>query len=75
MDYKVWNDVSAKLVADGVIPQALSFAGAADLTTYINDVVTPVSYTHLDVYKRQDFYNRMFSCLMSFNGHMRMYLM
>ena len=41
VDYKVWNDVSAKLVADGVIPQALSFAGAADLTTYINDVVTP----------------------------------
>ena len=38
VDYKVWNDVSAKLVADGVIPQALSFAGAADLTTYINDV-------------------------------------
>lgn len=33
VDYKVWNDVSAKLVADGVIPQALSFAGAADLTT------------------------------------------
>ena len=24
-----------------MIPQALSFAGAADLTTYINDVVTP----------------------------------
>ena len=24
---------------------------------------------------RMDFYNRMFSCLMSFNGHMRMYLM
>ena len=41
VDYKVWNDVSAKLVADGVIPQALSFAGAADLTTYISDVVTP----------------------------------
>ena len=41
VDYKVWNDVSAKLVADGVIPQALSFAGAADLTTYITDVVTP----------------------------------
>ena len=41
VDYKVWNDVSAKLVANGVIPQALSFAGAADLTTYINDVVTP----------------------------------
>ena len=41
VDYKVWNDVSAKLFADGVIPQALSFAGASDLTTYITDVVTP----------------------------------
>ena len=41
VDYKVWNDVSAKLLADGVIPQALSFASASDLTTYITDVVTP----------------------------------
>lgn len=41
VDYKVWNDVSAKLFADGVIPQALSFASASDLTTYITDVVTP----------------------------------
>ena len=41
VDYKTWNDVSAKLFADGVIPQALSFASASDLTTYITDVVTP----------------------------------
>ena len=41
VDYKVWNDVSAKLLADGVIPQALSFASASDLTAYITDVVTP----------------------------------
>lgn len=41
VDYKIWNDVSAKLFADGVIPQALSFASASDLTTYITDVVTP----------------------------------
>ena len=41
VDYKAWNDVSAKLFADGVIPQALSFASASDLTTYITDVVTP----------------------------------
>ena len=41
VDFKVWNDVSAKLFADGVIPQALSFASASDLTTYITDVVTP----------------------------------
>ena len=33
VDYKVWNDVSAKLFADGVIPQALSVASASDLTT------------------------------------------
>ena len=40
-DKQIVIDSFAKLVADGVIPQALSFAGAADLTTYINDVVTP----------------------------------
>ena len=41
VDFKVWNDVSAKLVAAGTIPEALSFANANDLTNYITQVVTP----------------------------------
>lgn len=41
VDFKVWNDVSAKLVAAGTIPEALNFANANDLTNYITQVVTP----------------------------------
>ena len=41
VDFKVWNDVSAKLVAAGTIPEALKFANANDLTNYITQVVTP----------------------------------
>ena len=41
VDFKVWNDVSAKLAAAGTIPEALNFANANDLATYITQVVTP----------------------------------
>ena len=41
VDFKVWNDVSAKLVAAGTSPEALNFANANDLTNYITQVVTP----------------------------------
>lgn len=41
VDFNVWNDVSAKLAAAGTIPEALNFAAASDLTTYITEVVTP----------------------------------
>lgn len=41
VDFKVWNDVSAKLVAAGTIPEALNFANANDLTNYITQAVTP----------------------------------
>ena len=41
VDFKVWNDVSAKLVAAGTIPEALNFANSNDLTNYITQVVTP----------------------------------
>ena len=41
VDFKVWNDVSAKLVAAGTIPEALKFANANDLANYITQVVTP----------------------------------
>ena len=41
VDFKVWTDVSAKLVAAGTIPEALNFANANDLTNYITQVVTP----------------------------------
>lgn len=41
VDFKVWNDVSAKLVAVGTIPEALNFANANDLANYITQVVTP----------------------------------
>ena len=41
VDFKVWNDVSAKLAAAGTIPEALNFANANDLTNYITQVVTP----------------------------------
>lgn len=41
VDFKVWNDVSAKLVAAGTIPEALNFANANDLTNYITQIVTP----------------------------------
>ena len=41
VDFKVWNDVSAKLVAAGTIPEALNFANADDLANYITQVVAP----------------------------------
>lgn len=41
VDYQVWNDISAKLVAAGTIPEALSFADRNAMMAYINDVVTP----------------------------------
>ena len=41
VDFKVWNAVSAKLVAAGTIPEVLNFANANDLTNYITQVVTP----------------------------------
>lgn len=41
VDFKVWNDVSAKLVAAGTIPEVLNFANANDLANYITQVVTP----------------------------------
>ena len=41
VDFKVWNDVSAKLAAAGTIPEVLNFANANDLTNYITQVVTP----------------------------------
>ena len=41
VDFKVWNDVSAKLVAAGTIPEALNFANANELANYITQVVTP----------------------------------
>jgi len=40
-DFKVWNEVSANLAASGVIPQALNFADASAVQTYINDVAAP----------------------------------
>ena len=48
VDFKVWNDISAKLAASGVIPQALQFADASAMTAYINDVVAP--FIASDVY-------------------------
>ena len=41
VDYTIWNNISSKLVASGVIPQALSFADRGAAMTYINDVVAP----------------------------------
>ena len=41
VDFKVWNDVSAKLAAAGTIPEALNFVNANDLANYITQVVTP----------------------------------
>lgn len=41
VDFKVWNDVSAKLVTAGTIPEALNFANANNLANYITQVVTP----------------------------------
>lgn len=41
VDFGVWNDVSARLAASGVIPEALHFADRNAMMTYITDVVTP----------------------------------
>lgn len=41
VDFKVWNDVSAKLAAAGTIPEALNFVNANDMANYITQVVTP----------------------------------
>lgn len=48
VDYQVWNEVSAKLAAAGVIPEALAFADRNAMLTYITDVVTP--FVASDVY-------------------------
>lgn len=48
VDYKVWNDVSAKLLAAGSIPEALSFTGSTDVGTFIENVVAP--FIASDVY-------------------------
>ncbi|MGN0772361.1 MAG: YidC/Oxa1 family membrane protein insertase, partial [Candidatus Ventricola sp.] len=48
VDYQVWNDVSAKLVAAGTIPEALSFVDRNAMMAYITDVVTP--FIASDVY-------------------------
>ena len=41
VDFDVWNNVSANLVASGVIPEALNFADRNAMMAYITDVVTP----------------------------------
>jgi len=41
IEFEVWNDVSAKLAASGVIPQALEFANRDAMMTYINETVAP----------------------------------
>ena len=41
VDFEVWNNVSANLVASGVIPEALNFADRNAMMAYITDVVTP----------------------------------
>ncbi|MBE5800020.1 MAG: YidC/Oxa1 family membrane protein insertase [Clostridiales bacterium] len=41
VDFDVWNNVSAKLLAAGVIPEALNFADRNAMMAYITDVVTP----------------------------------
>jgi len=41
VDFDVWNNVSANLVASGMIPEALNFADRNAMMAYITDVVTP----------------------------------
>ena len=41
VDFDVWNNVSAQLVASGVIPETLNFADRNAMMAYITDVVTP----------------------------------
>ena len=48
IEFEVWNDVSAKLAASGVIPQALEFANRDAMMTYINETVAP--FMASDVY-------------------------
>ena len=48
VDFDVWNNVSANLVASGVIPEALNFADRNAMMAYITDVVTP--FIASDVY-------------------------
>ena len=48
VEFDVWNSVSAKLAAAGTIPQALNFADASAVQTYINDVAAP--FIASDVY-------------------------
>ena len=48
VDFNVWNQISQSLAAAGTIPEALNFANADALRTYISDVVTP--FVASDVY-------------------------
>ena len=48
IEFEVWNDVSAKLAASGVIPQALEFANRDAMMTYLNETVAP--FMASDVY-------------------------
>ncbi|MBR5226137.1 MAG: YidC/Oxa1 family membrane protein insertase, partial [Clostridia bacterium] len=41
VEFEVWNDISAKLAAAGVIPEALQFANRDALTAYVSEVITP----------------------------------
>ena len=41
VEFEVWNNVSAKLAAAGVIPQALSLADASAVNEFIDTVVAP----------------------------------
>ena len=45
---EIWTEVSEKLAAAGTIPQALTFADASAVQTYVNDVVAP--FIASDVY-------------------------
>ncbi|MBR5559921.1 MAG: YidC/Oxa1 family membrane protein insertase [Clostridia bacterium] len=48
VEFGVWNDISAKLAAAGVIPEALQFANRDALTAYVAEVITP--FVASDVY-------------------------
>ena len=41
VEFDVWNSVSAKLAADGVIPEALRFLDRNEVTAYIEEIVKP----------------------------------
>ena len=60
MQRGVWNDRNLWLgftttgTRLGVIGDWLNIEGAAEIIMISQVTITPVSYTHLDVYKRQD---------------------